>query len=295
MTSLHYVAFPSLHEPPLTIPARLRIPDAPGKLPAVIILHGSAGPSEREGGYAEPLNAAGFVTLEPDQWSPRGLGGGAYGRPRTIHETLPDLYGARAFLAGHPRVDASRIGVMGFSFGAVASMLAATRARNQPFLGEAHFAALMPVYPVCHLYNRAPTFEFGDLVLARRRRPGQDPRRGHGRRPPRLRHAWPGPPRRGPRRQPRQGRNGDHGLQRRSRGAGACPGGGVLQRRDAGPVGAGQLRAERQRGPTASDRTRTLNTAFDGLPDAMDPALSRQNQARSPARTDRRTPSGAWS
>jgi dienelactone hydrolase len=166
MTSLHYVAFPSLHEAPLTIPARLRIPDAPGKLPAVIILHGSAGPSEREGGYADPLNAAGFVTLEPDLWSPRGLGGGAFGRPRTIHETLPDLYGARAFLAAHARVDPERIGVMGFSFGAIAAMLAATRARNAPFLGEDHFAALMPVYPVCHLYNRAPTFEFGDLVDA---------------------------------------------------------------------------------------------------------------------------------
>jgi dienelactone hydrolase len=166
MTSLHYVAFPSLHQPPLTIPARLRIPETPGKRPAVIILHGSAGPSEREGGYANPLNAAGFVTLEPDQWSPRGLGGGAEGRPRTIIETLPDLYGARAFLAAHPRVDPARIGVVGFSFGAIAAMLAATHARNDPFLGQGHFAALMPVYPVCHLYNRVPTFEFGDLVDA---------------------------------------------------------------------------------------------------------------------------------
>jgi dienelactone hydrolase len=166
MVSLHYVTFASLHAPPLTIPARLRIPETPGKRPAVIILHGSAGPSEREGGYADPLNAAGFITVEPDQWSPRGLGGGSDGRPRTIHETLPDLYGARAFLAAHPRVDPDRIGVIGFSFGAVATMLAATRAQNAPFIGEAHFAALMPVYPICHLYNRIPGFEFGDLVGA---------------------------------------------------------------------------------------------------------------------------------
>ena len=166
MTSLHYVTFPSMHEPALTIPARLRVPDGEGRRAAVIILHGSAGPSEREGGYADPLNAAGFVTLEPDQWSPRGLGGGAFGRPRTIHETLPDLYGARAFLAADPRVDPARIGVIGFSFGAVATMLAATHARNDAFLGADHFAALMPVYPICHLYNRVPTFEFADLVDA---------------------------------------------------------------------------------------------------------------------------------
>lgn len=166
MTSLHYVAFPSLHETPLMIPARLRIPEHAGPLPAVIILHGSAGPSEREGGYADPLNAAGFVTLEPDQWSPSGLAGGAEGRPRTVHETLPDLYGARAFLASHPKVDPARIGVMGFSFGGVATMLAATKAVDAGFLDEASFAALMPVYPVCHLYNRAPGFEFEDLVSA---------------------------------------------------------------------------------------------------------------------------------
>jgi dienelactone hydrolase len=166
MTTLHYVVIPSLHEPPLSIAGRLRIPEIDGKLPAVILLHGSAGPSEREGGYAGPLNDAGFVTLELDQWSPRGLAGGAEGRPRTVVETLPDLYGARAWLAAHPRVDAARIGVIGFSFGAVAAMLAATRARNDLFLGEEHFAALMPVYPICHLYNRVRGFEFGGLVDA---------------------------------------------------------------------------------------------------------------------------------
>jgi len=166
MTSLHYVTFPSLHEAPLTIAARLLVPDQEGPRPAVILLHGSAGPSEREGGYATVLNQAGFVTLEPDQWAPRRLGGGAYGRPRTIHETLPDLYGARAWLAAHPRVDPSRIGVAGFSFGAVAAMLAATHAQNDRFLPGGQFAALMPVYPICHLYNRVPGFEFADLVEA---------------------------------------------------------------------------------------------------------------------------------
>jgi len=166
VTSLHYIALPSLHEAPLTIAGRLRIPEIEGRLPAVILLHGSAGPSEREGGYAGPLNEAGFVTLELDQWSPRGLAGGAEGRPRTVQETLPDLYGARAWLAAHPRVDAARIGVIGFSFGAVAAMLAATKAQNAPFLGEDHFAALMPVYPICHLYNRVRGFEFADLVDA---------------------------------------------------------------------------------------------------------------------------------
>jgi dienelactone hydrolase len=166
MTTLHYVTFASLHETPLAVPARLRVPETGGPHPAVVILHGSAGPTEREGGYAGPLNEAGFVTIEPDQWWPRGLAGGSRGRPRTIHETLPDLFGARAFLAARDDVDASRIGVIGFSFGGVAAMLAATKAVDATFGGGGGFAALMPVYPVCHLYNRAPGFEFADLTPA---------------------------------------------------------------------------------------------------------------------------------
>jgi dienelactone hydrolase len=165
--SRHYIAFRSLHAAPLTIAARLLVPAAPaGKAPAVLILHGSAGPTTREGGYAEALQTAGFVTLEPDQWSCRGLAGGSDGRPKTVAETLPDVFGARAFLAAHPAVDPARIAVMGFSFGGVASMLAATRAYNDRFSPGAPFAAFMPVYPACWTYNTVPGHEFADLVAA---------------------------------------------------------------------------------------------------------------------------------
>lgn len=164
--SRSYVAFPSLHEHPLTIAARLMAPAAQERRPAVIILHGSAGPSTREGGYAQALHAAGFVTLEPDQWAARGLGGGVEGRPKSFVETLPDIYGARAFLAARPEVDAARIGLMGCSFGGVATMLCATHAHNDRFPPDAHFAALMPVYPACWTYNKLPGQEFGDLVDA---------------------------------------------------------------------------------------------------------------------------------
>lgn len=164
--SLQYVAFKSLHDVPLTVAARMSVPTGAGKKPAVIILHGSAGPSAREIGYAEKLNAAGIAALVPDLWSARGIGGGAEGRPKTIVETLPDVYGARAYLASRPDIDAERIGVMGFSFGGIASMLAATRAQNSKFLKEGHFKAMMPVYPVAYTYNKVPGFEFGDLVDA---------------------------------------------------------------------------------------------------------------------------------
>lgn len=166
--SRSFVAFPSLHAQPLTLAARLMVPAADReKLPAVILLHGSAGPTAREAGYAEALHAAGVITLEPDQWAARGLAGGSEGRPKTFTETLPDVFGARAFLAARPDVDASRIGLAGFSFGGVATMLAVTHAHNDRFLGkDGRFGAYMAVYPALWTYNQLPGQEFGDLVDA---------------------------------------------------------------------------------------------------------------------------------
>ncbi|MFI4934094.1 MAG: dienelactone hydrolase family protein [Caulobacterales bacterium] len=164
MSTLHYVGFPSLHAAPLTISGRLCSPEGVGPHPAVIILHGSSGPTEREGGYAGTLNDAGFVTLEPDQWSARSRSSGERWRPDSVHETLPDLFGARGFLAARADVDASRIGVLGFQFGGAAAMLAATRAVDQSFASDGSFAAFLAFYPVCHLYNRVAGFEFADLV-----------------------------------------------------------------------------------------------------------------------------------
>lgn len=173
MTHLHYVSFPSLHAAPLTLAARLGVPAGDGPHPAVIVLHGADGPSGREGGHAAALNGAGFVTLEPDLASPRGMnGGGADGRPLSVHQTLPDLFGARRFLADRAEVDAGRIGVLGFALGGAAALLAATRAIDQsfpgdgPFPGDGGFAAFLAFYPLCHRVNRAAGFEFADLVAA---------------------------------------------------------------------------------------------------------------------------------
>jgi dienelactone hydrolase len=135
-------------------------------MPAVVILHGSAGPTEREAGYAIALNEAGIATLEPDQWAARGLAGGALGRPRTVPETIPDLFGAHKHLAHHPKIDSARIGLMGFSFGGVASMLAATRAQSDRFAPVGPFAAFMPCYPICWTYGKVQGHEFSNLVRA---------------------------------------------------------------------------------------------------------------------------------
>lgn len=135
------------------------------KIPAVIIVHGSAGVDSRGAFYAEALNMAGIATLEIDMWAARGWLGGILGRPRGVPETLPDAFGALKFLSEQPGIDADRIGIMGFSWGGVVSMLSATTPYNLLYTGGTlKFAAHVAHYPVCWGYNRVPGYAFNDFT-----------------------------------------------------------------------------------------------------------------------------------
>ncbi len=144
----------------------LRVPYASGAEPhpAIVIVHGSGGVDSRGEHYAAALNRAGFVTLEIDLWAPRHVRNAA-DRPRNVSETLPDAFAALRFLSEQPQdVDPTRIGIMGFSWGGVVSMLSATQAnRDRYATGAQAFAAHAPLYPVCWIYNRAPGYEFTEL------------------------------------------------------------------------------------------------------------------------------------
>jgi dienelactone hydrolase len=163
MPRVHYVHFPSLDAArPLTVAAQLRLPPASAgaKLPAVVIVHGSAGVDSRGSLYAQALNRVGIATLEIDMWAARGFIGGL-SRPRGVPETLPDAFGALKYLAERPEIDAARIGIMGFSWGGVVSMLSATAPYTEQYLGRTlRFAAHAPLYPVCWVYNAVPGYDF---------------------------------------------------------------------------------------------------------------------------------------
>ena len=163
-----YVSFPALGTPsPLAVAGVLRLPRGAGeRVPAVVIAHGSGGVDSRGSFYAQALNEAGIATLEIDMWSARGLSGGAEGRPRAVSETLPDAYGALQFLSAHKAIAPERIGIMGFSWGGVMSMLSATRQAAAGAAPGQRFAAHAPLYPVCWAYNHVPGYAFGDLTGA---------------------------------------------------------------------------------------------------------------------------------
>ncbi|WP_304177570.1 dienelactone hydrolase family protein [Phenylobacterium aquaticum] len=162
-----YVAFATKAEPALTVAGKLAIPSAETKVPAVILCHGSDGVDGRGEFYRPALNAAGIATLEIDMWAARGSARGAAARPRSPIETLPDAFAAKRFLAEQPEIDAARIGIMGFSWGAVVTLLSATPGALARFGdGQGAFKAHMANYPVVWAYETVPGLSLAELTGA---------------------------------------------------------------------------------------------------------------------------------
>ena len=134
--------------------------------PAIVIVHGSAGVDSRAENYTHALNHAGFATLEIDLWAARGVNS-PLERPKHVVETLPDAFAALAFLSARRGIDPARIGIMGFSWGGIVSMLSATERAVKTYANDGqNFAAHAPFYPACWVYNMLPGFEFATLTGA---------------------------------------------------------------------------------------------------------------------------------
>ena len=158
-----YVAFPTASG--LTLAGKLCLPEGAVRAPAILICHDSDGVDGRGEDYSDRLNAAGFVALEIDMWSARGVARGAAARPRTPLDTLDDAFSAKAFLAAQPEVHPDCIGIMGFSWGGVVTLLSATveavsRHSATPF--RAHVAN----YPVVWAYEVVPGLSLKQLTGA---------------------------------------------------------------------------------------------------------------------------------
>lgn len=170
LPAISYVSFesPNLLSPgkPLTISGQLRIPteNSQNGLPAVVVLHGSSGLDSRGSMYIAALNDAGIATLEIDMWAARGLSGGG-DRPALPTLTVPDAFSALKYLAENPAIDENRIGILGFSWGGVVTMLAATNFYTNAFGEGRTFKAHVANYPLCYGYNVGlPGIFFDDLT-----------------------------------------------------------------------------------------------------------------------------------
>lgn len=148
------------------------------RAPAVVMMHGRAGPysinvkkngpynastlSKRHRKWGESWSALGYVAVLVDSFAPRGFPGG-FGqgtineRPDAVNEVTVrplDAYGALAYLRSRPDVAPDRIGLQGWSNGGSAAL--AAMAVNAPGLPgpDAGFRAALVFYAGCGLRGR---------------------------------------------------------------------------------------------------------------------------------------------
>jgi len=125
---------------------------ASGRLPAMVIAHGSAGVSEdREFRWAERLREIGVASFIVDSFAPRGISQTATDQSKLSNAAnLADVLIALRLLAANPRIDPRRIGIIGFSRGGAASIYAALEPyRSGVIDGDTRFALHVALYPSC--------------------------------------------------------------------------------------------------------------------------------------------------
>ncbi len=148
-------------------------PKGAGPFPAIVMLHGRAGPystgakgvysahtlTQRHKAWGEFWAARGYLVLHVDSFGPRGYAQGfpvhSYrDRPPAVSEQTVrplDAYGALEYLRGRGDVIADRVGVQGWSNGAMT--LLATLADTAPGIAQptpqTGFRAALALYPGC--------------------------------------------------------------------------------------------------------------------------------------------------
>ena len=138
----------------VTLTGALAFPDSFEPVGAVVLMHGCSGLPTRSVSAWQPLLLEwGYATFVVDSFGGRGLRGVCGNALRmTGLERIADAYGALMLLARHPRIDARRVALMGFSHGGIATLGASStwaRQRYAPPEGPT-FRAFVPFYPYCN-------------------------------------------------------------------------------------------------------------------------------------------------
>ena len=115
----------------------------------MLILHGASGVDGRGAFYAKALNDAGLATLEITMFPPSSP-------PREgVKATMPHAAAALKWLAAQPAVDGQRLGIMGFSWGGIMSVLMSSELVQERLGKEVpRPVAFAPFYPCCSLLAR---------------------------------------------------------------------------------------------------------------------------------------------
>ena len=135
----------------VTVAGEFRIAQGSGRLPVVVMMHGSGGVSGVSEARVHQFNSMGISTFVLDSFSGRGLTSTSTNQALLGRlNFIVDIFHALEILAKHPRVDPDRIVLMGFSRGGQAALYASMN-RFQKLWNKsgAQFAGYIPFYPDC--------------------------------------------------------------------------------------------------------------------------------------------------
>ncbi|SFI29700.1 dienelactone hydrolase family protein [Bradyrhizobium sp. Gha] len=144
---------------PVTVAGEFRVAQGSGKMPVVVLMHGSSGVGATTDAWVHTFNAMGISTFVIDGFTGRGLtvtgpNQALLGRLNLII----DIYRSLEILAKHPRVDPDRIVLMGFSRGGQATLYASLERFHKLWnKSGVQFAAYIPFYPDCSTTYQSDT------------------------------------------------------------------------------------------------------------------------------------------
>lgn len=141
------------------IGGQLHLPPGQGRVPVMILLHGSGGiVGDHMARYTGALNEMGIGALVIDSFGSRGFRQTGENQALLSNYAMTvDAYSALDALRANPHVDIGRVGILGFSKGGTAALLAAERPYQPPRPPEAPgFALHVAFYPGCSWLHRRP-------------------------------------------------------------------------------------------------------------------------------------------
>ncbi len=136
---------------PVTVAGEFRIAQGTGRLPVVVMMHGSGGVSGVSEAWVHTFNSIGISTFVIDSISGRGLTNLNFDQSLLGRlNFIVDIFRTLDILARHPRVDPDRIVLMGFSRGGQAALYASLN-RFQKLWNKSgvRLAGYIAFYPDC--------------------------------------------------------------------------------------------------------------------------------------------------
>ena len=136
---------------PVTISGQFRIAQGTGRLPVVVLMHGSGGMGANIQMWSDEFNAMGISTFAIDGFTGRGFTSTSTNQALLGRlNFILDIYRSLDILARHPRVDSTRIALIGFSRGGQAALYASLKRFHKMWNRSGiEFAAYIPFYPDC--------------------------------------------------------------------------------------------------------------------------------------------------